>query len=171
MSDHDDIALHGARKGDRVRLGDTNLWIEVEADDREVGNELLMGFARNARDGIGMKSVPPSESCDLVITNVLIIDPVLGIKVSSIGIRKGRIHAIGNAGNPDTSDNIDVVIGSGTLIFSGEGLIATAGGIDSHVHALAPRVFDSALSSGITSVIAQEMGPYWGVGVGSKWGL
>jgi urease subunit alpha len=171
MSEQDDIALHGARKGDRVRLADTNLWIEVEADDREVGNELLMGFARNARDGIGMKSVSPSESCDLVITNVLIMDPVLGIKVSSIGIRKGRIHAIGNAGNPDMSNNIDVVVGSGTLIVSGEGLIATAGGIDSHVHALAPRVFESALASGITSVIAQELGPYWGVGVGSEWGL
>lgn len=171
MSEQDDIALHGARKGDRVRLADTNLWIEVEADDREVGNELLMGFARNARDGIGLKSVSPSESCDMVITNVLILDPLLGIKVSSIGIRQGRIHAIGNAGNPDTSNNIDVVVGSGTLVFSGEGLIATAGGIDSHVHALSPRVFDSALASGITSVIAQELGHYWGVGVGSEWGL
>jgi len=167
----DDIALHGARLGDRVRLADTNLWISIDHDDREVGSELLMGFGRNARDGIGLKSVTTAESCDVVITNVLMIDPILGIRMTSIGIREGRISAVGRAGNPDTTDGIDVVVGSGTVIISGEGLIATPGGIDSHVHALAPRVFEAALSSGITSIIAQELGPYWGVGVGSAWAL
>ena len=166
-----DIAIHGARKGDFVRLGDTELVVRVEFDDRIAGNELQIGFGKNARDGIGLKSVSPAQSCDIVITNVLVIDAIQGIRVTSIGIRNGRIHSIGRSGNPDTMDGIDVVVGSGTLIISGEGLIATAGGIDTHVHAMAPQVCDSALSSGITTLIAQEFGPFWGVGVGSKWAL
>ena len=166
-----DIAVHGARKGDFVRLGDTALVVRVEADDREFGNEVQVGFGKNLRDGIGMRSVSSSESCDVVITNVLIIDALLGIRVSSIGIRAGRIHAIGRAGNPDTMDNIDVVVGSGSVIIPGEGLIATAGGIDTHVHAMSPRVCDAALASGVTTIIAQEFGPFWGVGVSSKWAL
>lgn len=166
-----DIAVHGARKGDFVRLGDTQLVVRVEADDRELGNEVQIGFGKNMRDGIGMRSVPSSESCDVVITNVLIIDAIQGIRVSSIGIRGGRISAIGRAGNPDTMDNVDVVIGSGSIIIPGEGLIATAGGIDTHVHAMSPRVCDAALASGVTTIIAQEFGPFWGVGVSSKWAL
>ena len=166
-----DIAVHGARVGDFVRLGDTELVVRVEADDREPGHELQIGFGKNARDGMGMKSVAPRLSCDLVITNVLVIDALLGIRVTSIGIRGGRISAIGRPGNPDTMDGVEVVIGSGTLIVPGEGLIATAGGIDTHVHALAPRVCDAALSSGVTTLIAQEFGPFWGVGVGSAWAL
>lgn len=167
----EDIAVNGARKGDFVRLGDTELVIRVEADDREIGNELQIGFGKNARDGIGFKSVSTVESCDLVITNVLLIDALKGIKVTSIGIRNGRICAIGRAGNPDTMNDIDVVVGSGTLVIAGEGLIATAGGVDTHVHALSPRVCDAALSGGITTLIAQEFGPFWGVGVSSKWAL
>jgi urease subunit alpha len=166
-----DLAVHGARKGDFVRLGDTALVVRVEADNRELGNEVQIGFGKNLRDGIGMRSVASSESCDVVITNVLIIDALLGIRVSSIGIRAGRIHAIGRAGNPDTMDNIDVVVGSGSVIIPGEGLIATAGGIDTHVHAMSPRVCDAALASGVTTIIAQEFGPFWGVGVSSKWAL
>lgn len=166
-----DIAVHGARKGDFVRLGDTKLVIRVEDDDRELGNEVQIGFGKNLRDGIGMRSVPSSESCDVVITNVLIIDAIQGIRVSSIGIRGGRICAIGRAGNPDTMDNVDVIVGSGSIVISGEGLIATAGGVDTHVHAMSPRVCDAALASGVTTIIAQEFGPFWGVGVSSKWAL
>lgn len=166
-----DIAVHGARKGDFIRLGDTSLVIRVEADDRQPGNELHIGFGKNARDGIGMRSVSTRESCDVVITNVLVIDALLGIRITSIGMREGRICAIGRAGNPDTMDDIDVVVGSGSIIIPGEGLIATAGGIDTHVHALTPRVCDAALSSGITTMIAQEFGPFWGVGVSSRWAL
>ena len=92
-----DIAIHGARKGDFVRLGDTQLVVRVEADDRELGNEVQIGFGKNMRDGIGMRSVPSSESCDVVITNVLVIDAFQGIRVTSIGIRAGRISAIGRA--------------------------------------------------------------------------
>ena len=166
-----DISIHGARMGDFIRLGDTSLVIRVDGDDRQVGNELHIGFGKNARDGIGMRSVPTRESCDVVITNVLVIDALLGIRITSIGIREGRISAIGRSGNPDTMDDIDVVVGSGTIIIPGEGLIATAGGIDTHVHALTPRVCESALSSGITTMIAQEFGPFWGVGVSSAWAL
>ena len=167
----EDIAVHGARVGDFVRLGDTNLVVRVENDDREIGNEFQMGFGKAARDGMGLKSVDCSQSCDLVITNALLIDAYAGIKVTSIGIRNGRISAIGRPGNPDTMDNIDVVVGSGTLVIPGEGLIITAGGIDTHVHALSPRVCDAALSSGVTTIIAQEFGPFWGVGVSSAWAL
>ena len=167
----EDIAVHGARVGDFVRLGDTDLVIRVESDDRQFGSELQMGFGKSARDGMGLKSVNSSGSCDLVITNALLIDAVQGIKVTSIGIRNGRISAIGRPGNPDTMDDIDVVVGSGTVVIPGEGFIVTAGGIDTHVHALSPRVCDAALSSGVTTIIAQEFGPFWGVGVSSAWAL
>ena len=166
-----DIAIHGARKGDFVRLGDTQLVVRVEADDRELGNEVQIGFGKSVRDGIGMRSVPSSESCDVVITNVLVIDAFQGIRVTSIGIRAGRISAIGRAGNPDTMDGVEVIIGSGSIVIPGEGLIATAGGIDTHVHAMSPRVCDAALASGVTTIITQEFGPFWGVGVSSKWAL
>ena len=162
-----DRAINGPRLGDRVRLGDTGLVVEVTDDDRLVGDELLLGFGRTGRDGIEMKSVRTSASCDVVISNVLVIDALLGIRSASIGIRDGRIMAVGRAGNPDITDGIDVVVGSGTLVIPGEGLIATAGGIDTHVHGMTPRVFEAALASGITTVLTQELGPMWGVGVGS----
>ncbi len=162
-----DRAINGPRLGDRVRLGDTGLVVEVTDDDRLVGDELLLGFGRTGRDGIEMKSVRTSASCDVVISNVLVIDALLGIRSASIGISDGRIMAVGRAGNPDITDGIDVVVGSGTLVIPGEGLIATAGGIDTHVHGMTPRVFEAALASGITTVLTQELGPMWGVGVGS----
>lgn len=162
-----------ARPGDRVRLADTGLVVEVpvtptEPDD---GWRLLTGFAKTARDGIGLRAVRTQESCDAVITNVLLIDPVLGIRVASIGIREGRICGIGRAGNPDTTDGVDVVVGTGSVIIPGEGLIATPGAIDTHVHLLSPRICEAALASGVTTVLGQEFGPLWGVGVNSGWGL
>ena len=111
------------------------------------------------------------ETCDVVVTNVLVLDPVLGVRKTSIGIREGRIAAIGRAGNPHTLSGVDVVVGTGTTIVSGEGLIATAGAIDTHVHLLSPRVMEASLSSGVTSIIGQEFGPVWGVGVNSPWAL
>lgn len=163
----EDRAVHGARAGDRVRLGDTGLVVEVEADDRANGDELLFGFGRTGRDGIALRSVRTEESCDVVISNALILDPLLGIRTASIGIRHGRIVGVGHAGNPDTTNGVDVVVGSGTQVIPAEGLIATAGGIDTHVHGMTPRVFEAALASGITTVLTQELGPMWGVGVGS----
>lgn len=163
--------MSGARLGDRVNLSDTGLVVQVASDDSHPGDDLLMGFARTGRDGIGLRAVRTSESCDVVITNVVLLDPVLGVRATSIGIREGRVTAVGRAGNPDVSDDIDVVVGSGTVVVAGDGLIATPGAVDPHVHGLSPRVMEAALSSGVTTVIAQEFGPFWGVGVGSGWAL
>ncbi len=166
-----DLLVHGARLGDRVRLGDTGLTVQVPRDDRPVGNELLLGFGKTGRDGIGLRPVTTRESCDLVITNALVLDPVLGVRVSSLGVRDGRIVAIGAAGNPDTTDGIDVVVGAGTVVIPADGLIATPGAVDPHVHGLSARVMEAALSSGVTTLITQEVGPVWGVGIGSGWVL
>jgi urease subunit alpha len=164
-------AVHGPSRGDRVRLGDTGLVVEVEHDSQRPGDEFLMGFAKTARDGMHLRAATVRETCDLVISNVLLLDPVLGVRKLSIGVRDGRISSIGRAGNPDTLDEVDVVVGTGTAVINGEGLIATPGAIDTHVHLLSPNIMAAALSSGVTTIIAQEFGPVWGVGVNSPWGL
>jgi urease subunit alpha len=181
MSEHEDgprgvdpleyAAVHGPRAGDRVRLGDTGLVVRVESDSQSEGDEFLVGFGKTARDGMHLKAAAVRETFDLVVSNVLVIDAVLGIRKTSIGIRAGRIAAIGRAGNPDTLDGVDVVVGTGTTIVSGEGLIATAGAVDTHVHLLSPRIMEALLSSGVTTAICQEFGPVWGVGVNSPWAL
>ncbi|WP_369208926.1 urease subunit alpha [Streptomyces sp. PU-14G] len=168
---HEYAAVHGPRAGDRVRLGDTGLVVRVESDSQHPGDEFLAGFGKTARDGLHLKAAAVRETCDVVISNVLVIDAVQGIRKVSIGIREGRIHAIGRAGNPDTLDGVDVVVGTGTSIVSGEGLIATAGAVDTHVHLLSPRIMEASLSSGTTTIIGQEFGPVWGVGVNSPWAL
>lgn len=164
-------AVYGPSTGDRVALGDTGLVVQVESDAQLRGDEFLMGFGKTARDGMHLKAVTTTESCDLVVSNVLMLDPVLGIRKVSIGVREGRISALGRAGNPDTLDNVDVVVGNSTVVISGEGLIATPGAIDTHVHTMSPRVMEAALSSGVTTILGQEFGPVWGVGVSSPWGL
>jgi urease subunit alpha len=166
-----DADAYGPVKGDRVRLGDTGLVIEVEHDSQRPGDEFLIGFGKTARDGMHLKAAAVRDTCDVVITNVVIIDPLYGIGKASIGIRQGRIHAIGRAGNPDTVDGVDVVVGTGTAMVPGEGMIATAGAIDTHVHLLSPRIMEAALASGVTTIIGQEFGPVWGVGVNSPWAL
>ncbi|MFE1414864.1 urease subunit alpha [Streptomyces sp. NPDC058746] len=163
--------VHGPRAGDRVRLGDSGLVVRVESDAQKPGDEFLAGFGKTARDGMHLKAATVRGTCDMVITNVLVIDAVLGIRKVSIGIREGRIHAIGRAGNPDTLDGVDVVVGTGTTMVSGEGLIATAGAVDTHVHLLSPRIMEASLASGVTTIIGQEIGPTWGVGVNSPWAL
>ncbi|MEU1594235.1 urease subunit alpha [Streptomyces sp. NPDC005708] len=164
-------ATHGPRAGDRVRLGDSGLVVRVESDVQKYGDEFLAGFGKTARDGLHLKATAVRDTCDVVISNVLVIDAAQGIRKVSIGIREGRIHAIGRAGNPDTLDGVDVVVGTGTSIVSGEGLIATAGAIDTHVHLLSPRIMEASLASGVTTIIGQEFGPVWGVGVNSPWAL
>ena len=163
--------MYGPTVGDRVVLADTGLIVEVEHDSQAVGEEFLAGFARTARDGMHLRAASVRDTCDLVVSNVLLIDPVMGVRKTSIGIRRGRICAIGRAGNPDTLDGVDVEVGTGTAIISGEGLIATAGVIDTHVHTLSPRVMEASLASGVTTIIGQEFGPVWGVGVNSPWAL
>src|SRR5690349_8385748 len=165
------MSVYGPRKGDRVRLGDSGLVVEVEHDSQKAGEEFLAGFGKTARDGLHLKAASIRDTCDLVISNVLILDPVLGVRTASIGVREGRVHAVGRAGNPDTLDGVDVVVGTGTTIVSGEGLIATAGAIDTHVHLLSPRIMEASLASGVTTIIGQEFGPVWGVGVNSPWAL
>ncbi|WP_046729230.1 urease subunit alpha [Streptomyces humi] len=171
LTPHEYAATHGPRAGDRVRLGDSGLVIRVEDDSQRYGDEFLAGFGKTARDGLHLKAAAVRETCDVVISNVVVIDAVLGIRKVSIGIREGRICSIGRAGNPDTLDGVDVVVGTGTSIVSGEGLIATAGAVDTHVHLLSPRIMEASLASGVTTVIGQEFGPVWGVGVNSPWAL
>lgn len=158
---------YGPRAGDVLTLGGTSLRLRIPDRVADDFDEFRVGFAKTGRDGIGLRAVSTAESCDVLITNVVVMDPVDGIQVASIGIREGRISGIGKAGNPDVSDGIDIVVGSGTVVIDGDGLIATPGGIDTHVHGLSPRVLDALMSSGITTVISQEAGPMWGVGIGS----
>ncbi|WP_329267688.1 urease subunit alpha [Streptomyces pseudovenezuelae] len=171
LTPHEYAATHGPRAGDRVRLGDSGLVIRVEQDSQRYGDEFLAGFGKTARDGLHLKAAAVRETCDVVVSNVVVIDAVQGIRKVSIGIREGRICSIGRAGNPDTLDGVDVVVGTGTSIVSGEGLIATAGAVDTHVHLLSPRIMEASLASGVTTIIGQEFGPVWGVGVNSPWAL
>lgn len=171
MKRADYAGIYGPTVGDRINLADTGLVLEVSEDSQVIGDEFLMGFGKSARDGMHLKSSPVAETCDVVISNVVIVDAVQGIRKASIGIRGGRISAIGRAGNSDTLDGVDVIVGTGTAVVSGEGLIATAGAIDTHVHTMSPRIMEAALSSGVTTIIGQEFGPVWGVGVNSPWAL
>ena len=160
---------YGPLAGDVLRLGDTQLRLRIPSRVRDAGDEFRVGFAKTGRDGIAMRAIDARQSCDTLIANTVVLDPVDGIRVASIGIRDGRISGIGKAGNPDTTDGIDIVVGTGTVVIEADGLIATPGGIDTHVHTLSPRVLDAALASGVTTVIGQEAGPMWGVGLGSQW--
>jgi len=161
--------MTGPTAGDLIELADTGLVIRVEADAQRAGDEFRTGFGKTARDGMHLRAATATETCDIVITNVTLLDPVLGVRAVSIGVRAGRISAIGRAGNPDTLDGVDVIVGTGTTIIPGEGLLATPGAVDTHVHLLSPRVLEAELSSGVTTVIGQEIGPVWGVGLNSPW--
>ena len=163
--------VNGPTAGDRIGLADTGLVIRVEADAQQAGDEFLTGFGKTARDGMHLRAATASQTCDVVVTNVIVLDPVTGIRTVSIGVREGRISAIGRAGNPDTLDGVDVVVGTGSTIVPGDGLIATPGAVDTHVHLLSPRVLEASLSSGVTTMIGQEFGPVWGVGLNSPWVL
>jgi len=131
--------MFGPTVGDRVRLADTELFIEVEADRTRYGEEVKFGGGKVIRDGMGQSQAPRSAGAvDTVITNALIVDH-WGIVKADIGLRDGRIAGIGKAGNPDVQDGIDIIIGPGTEIIAGEGKIVTAGGIDAHIHFICPQ--------------------------------
>src|SRR5581483_7230129 len=141
----------GPTAGDLIELADTGLVVRVEADAQRAGDEFRTGFGKTARDGMHLRAATASETCDIVITNVTLLDPVLGIRTVSIGVRAGRISAIGRAGNPDTLDGVDVIVGTGTTIIPGEGLLATPGAVDTHVHLLSPRVLEVSLTYAVTT--------------------
>ncbi|MDD5267846.1 MAG: urease subunit alpha [Methylococcales bacterium] len=153
--------MFGPTTGDRVRLGDSGLFLEVEADRTAYGDEVKFGGGKVIRDGMGQSQAGSSVAMDLVITNALIID-YWGIIKADIGIKNGRIAAIGKAGNPDTQQGVDIVIGPGTEIIAGEGQILTAGGVDAHIHFICPQQIDEALMSGVTTMIGGGTGPATG---------
>ena len=149
----------GPTVGDRLRLADTNLIIEVEQDYTTYGDEVKFGGGKVIRDGMGQSPITNAEGAvDAVITNALILD-WWGVVKADIGIKDGKIHAIGKAGNPYVQDNVTIVIGPGTEAIAGEGMILTAGGIDSHIHFICPQQIEVAIASGVTTLIGGGTGP------------
>jgi urease subunit alpha len=153
--------MFGPTTGDRVRLADTELFIQVEEDRTVYGDEVKFGGGKVIRDGMGQSQCTSETAVDTVITNALIVDH-WGIVKADVGIKNGRIAGIGKAGNPDTQAGVDIVIGPGTEVIAGEGQILTAGGIDAHIHFICPQQIEEALMSGITTMIGGGTGPATG---------
>ncbi|MCP4635408.1 MAG: urease subunit alpha [Methyloversatilis sp.] len=153
--------MFGPTTGDRVRLADTDLWIEVERDCTVYGEEVKFGGGKVIRDGMGQSQRCAADVMDTVITNALIVDH-WGIVKADIGLKNGFIAAIGKAGNPDIQPGVGIVIGPGTEIIAGEGMIVTAGGIDSHIHFICPQQIEEALMSGVTTMLGGGTGPATG---------
>ena len=150
--------MYGPTTGDRVRLADTDLWIEIERDLTLYGEEVKFGGGKVIRDGMGQSQLPSAAVADTVITNAVILDH-WGIIKADIGLKDGRIWKIGKSGNPDVQPGVDIPIGAGTEIVAGEGRIVTAGGIDSHIHFICPQQVDDALASGVTTLLGGGTGP------------
>ncbi|MCR9086802.1 MAG: urease subunit alpha [Rhodobacteraceae bacterium] len=154
--------MFGPTTGDQVRLADTELFIEVERDLTTYGEEVKFGGGKVIRDGMGQSQVTRADGAvDTVITNALILD-VTGIYKADVGLKDGRIAAIGKAGNPDTQPGVDIIVGPGTEVIAGEGRILTAGGFDSHIHFICPQQIDDALHSGLTTMLGGGTGPAHG---------
>ncbi|GMQ55150.1 MULTISPECIES: urease subunit alpha [Halopseudomonas] len=153
--------MYGPTTGDRVRLGDTELWISVEKDLTRYGEEVKFGGGKVIRDGMGQSQRTRAETPDTVITNALIVD-WWGIIKADVAIKDGNIQAIGKAGNPDIQPGIDIIVGPSTEVIAGEGMILTAGGIDAHIHFICPQQIDEALMSGVTTMIGGGTGPATG---------
>ena len=154
--------MYGPTTGDRLRLADTDLVIEVERDLTTYGEEVKFGGGKTIRDGMGQSQRTRAEGAvDTLITNALILDHT-GIYKADVGLRDGRIHAIGKAGNPDTQPGVDIVAGPGTEVIAGEGRILTAGGMDSHIHYICPQQIEEALASGVTTMLGGGTGPAHG---------
>ncbi|HEY0791419.1 MAG TPA: urease subunit alpha [Chthoniobacterales bacterium] len=153
--------MFGPTTGDRLRLADTELFIEVESDHTIYGEEVKFGGGKVIRDGMGQSQRPRSEAVDTVITNVVVLDH-WGVVKADLGIKDGRIAGIGKAGNPDIQPGVTIVIGPGTEVIAGEHHLVTAGGIDSHIHFICPQQIEEALASGITTMIGGGTGPATG---------
>src|SRR5437870_3093399 len=151
--------MFGPTTGDRVRLADTDIIIEVERDFCTYGEEVKFGGGKVIRDGMGQSQIANKQGAvDTVITNALILDH-WGIVKADIGLKDGKVHAIGKAGNPDIQPNVTIVIGPGTEAIAGEGKILTAGGFDTHIHFICPQQVEEALMSGVTSMLGGGTGP------------
>jgi urease subunit alpha len=161
ISRHAYAEMFGPTTGDRVRLADSDLFIEIEHDFTIYGEEVKFGGGKVIRDGMGQSQRVSKDAVDTVITNAVIIDHS-GILKADIGIKNGRISAIGKAGNPDIQPGVTIVIGPGTEVIAGEGKIVTAGGIDTHIHFICPQQIDDALASGVTTLIGGGTGPAHG---------
>ena len=162
ISRRDYAGMYGPTTGDKLRLADTEIFIEVEKDLTTYGEEVKFGGGKVIRDGMGQsQATRAAGAADTVITNALILD-YTGIYKADIALRDGRIAAIGKAGNPDTQPNVDIIIGPGTEVIAGEGKILTAGGFDSHIHFICPQQIDDALHSGITTMLGGGTGPAHG---------
>ncbi|SRR5579885_696369 len=154
------VDLYGPTKGDKIRLADTDLIIEIEKDFQVYGDEIVFGGGKSARDGMGQASgVTSKDSLDVVITNAIIIDPILGIIKADIGIKDGVVAGIGKAGNPNIMDDIDMVISACTEVIAGEHTICTPGMIDTHIHFISPQQAIEAICSGTTTMIGGGTGP------------
>lgn len=154
--------MFGPTTGDKIRLADTDLTIEVERDLTTYGEEVKFGGGKTIRDGMGQSQVTRAEGAvDTVITNALIVDHS-GIYKADVGLKNGLIHKVGKAGNPDTQPNVDIIIGPGTEAIAGEGRILTAGGFDSHIHFICPQQIEDALHSGVTTMLGGGTGPAHG---------
>ena len=162
ISRRDYAGMYGPTTGDKLRLADTEIFIEVEKDLTSYGEEVKFGGGKVIRDGMGQsQATRAAGAADTVITNALILD-YTGIYKADIALRDGRIAAIGKAGNPDTQSNVDIIIGPGTEVIAGEGKILTAGGFDSHIHFICPQQINDALHSGITTMLGGGTGPAHG---------
>src|SRR5246127_3026169 len=150
--------MFGPTVGDRIRLADTELVIEIERDFTIYGEEVKFGGGKVIRDGMGQSQRTAKDAVDTVVTNAVIVDHT-GILKADIGIKNGRIAAIGKAGNPDIQPGVTIVIGPGTEVIAGEGKILTAGGFDTHIHFICPQQVDEALMSGVTSLLGGGTGP------------
>src|SRR6201989_472438 len=156
------VEMFGPTTGDRVRLADTDLIVEVEKDFTTYGEEVKFGGGKVIRDGMGQAQAAQAQGAvDTVITNALIIDH-WGIVKADVGITNGRIAKVGKAGNPDVQPGVTIIIGPGTEVIAGEGKILTAGGIDSHIHFICPQQVDDAIASGITTLVGGGTGPATG---------
>ncbi|WP_226505585.1 urease subunit alpha [Pseudomonas sp. MWU16-30317] len=153
--------MFGPTVGDKVRLADTDLWIEVEKDFTHYGEEVKFGGGKVIRDGMGQGQLLAAEVVDTLITNALIIDH-WGVVKADVGLKDGRIAAIGKAGNPDIQPDVTIAIGASTEVIAGEGMILTAGGIDTHIHFICPQQIEEALMSGVTTMIGGGTGPATG---------
>ena len=154
---------------ERIALGDGDLWVTPERDDAGGPDEIVPGWGGTHRDGLGVRA--ERGGVDIAVVGGLVLDPAIGIRRTSIGIRGGRVCAIGRAGNPDTMDGIDVVLDSQTALLDARGMVITPGAVDCHMHWLSPQLGEAALGGGVTTLVAQDYGPIWNLGANPAAGL